>query len=73
MEKALILEEIEKGFDVCSCKKCGCMKYALDNASDVLDVITHLQRMEEVERDCFECDPCYGANVHNMVMRLKKG
>ena len=73
---APVMEEISQGMDLKKCRKCGCMKDALDGAeraftaSDEDDVqalvpiIAEFQgRFEEVKYDCIGCKKCWGADA----------
>jgi tetrahydromethanopterin S-methyltransferase subunit A len=68
------LHEIERGMALRKCRKCGCMKEALEAASrtfrnaeepeirELLPAIEdHLNAMEPIAYDCIGCKKCWGA------------
>src|ERR1700740_1077988 len=70
------LHEIERGMALRKCRKCGCMKKALDvarrtfrNAEDseireLLPTIEgHQSAMETIAYDCIGCKKCWGADA----------
>jgi tetrahydromethanopterin S-methyltransferase subunit A len=70
------LYEIERGMALRKCRKCGCMKEALDAASrafsnaeeseirDLLPTIEgHQSAMEAIAYDCIGCKKCWGADA----------
>jgi tetrahydromethanopterin S-methyltransferase subunit A len=70
------LHEIERGMALRKCRKCGCMKEALDAASrtfrnsgepengELLSTIEGYQNaMEPVAYDCIGCKKCWGADA----------
>ena len=70
------LHEIERGMALRKCRKCGCMKEALDAASrafsnaeeqqihDLLPTIEgHQSAMEAIAYDCIGCKKCWGADA----------
>jgi len=72
---ALALHEIERGMALRKCRKCGCMKEALDAASrtfgnaeeqeirELLPTIkSHQSSMEPIAYDCIGCKKCWGAD-----------
>src|SRR6516162_8979781 len=75
-QAAPALHEIEKGMALRKCRKCGCMKEALDAASrafwnveeqeirDLLPTIEgHQSAMEPIAYDCIGCKKCWGADA----------
>jgi tetrahydromethanopterin S-methyltransferase subunit A len=74
------LHEIERGMALRKCRKCGCMKEALDAASrtfrnaeeseirELLPTIEgHQSAMEAIAYDCIGCKKCWGADA---IVRL---
>jgi tetrahydromethanopterin S-methyltransferase subunit A len=70
------LHEIERGMALRKCRKCGCMKEALDAASrtfrnaeereirELLPTIEgHQRSMEAIAYDCIGCKKCWGADA----------
>jgi tetrahydromethanopterin S-methyltransferase subunit A len=70
------LHEIARGMELKKCRKCGCMKDALDQAErafgsseepeirSLLPRISDYQaRMEPLAYDCFGCKKCWGADA----------
>src|ERR1700724_2801823 len=70
------LHEIERGMALRKCRKCGCMKEALDTASrtfrsaeepeirQLLPTIEgHHAAMEPIAYDCIGCKKCWGADA----------
>jgi tetrahydromethanopterin S-methyltransferase subunit A len=70
------LHEIERGMALRKCRKCGCMKEALDAASrafrnaeepeirEILPTIeSHRSAMEPIAYDCIGCKKCWGADA----------
>ena len=70
------LHEIERGMALRKCRKCGCMKEALDVASrtfrnaeeqeirELLPTIEgHQSSMEPIAYDCIGCKKCWGADA----------
>jgi len=70
------LHEIERGMALRKCRKCGCMKEALDAASrtfrnveepeirELLPTIEcHQSAMEPIAYDCIGCKKCWGADA----------
>jgi tetrahydromethanopterin S-methyltransferase subunit A len=70
------LHEIERGMALRKCRKCGCMKEALDTASrtfrnaegseirELLAVIEgHQTAMQPIAYDCIGCKKCWGADA----------
>src|SRR5215467_10732884 len=70
------LHEIERGMALRKCRKCGCMKEALDAASrafgnaeeseirELLPTIEGYQSaMEPIAYDCIGCRKCWGADA----------
>ena len=75
-QAAPALREIEKGMALRKCRKCGCMKEALDAASrtfrnveeqeirELLPTIEgHQSSMEPIAYDCIGCKKCWGADA----------
>ncbi len=70
------LYEIERGMALRKCRKCGCMKEALDAASrtfrnaedaDIRELLPtiegHQTAMEPIAYDCIGCKKCWGADA----------
>src|ERR1700674_2453712 len=70
------LHEIAGGMELKKCRKCGCMKDALDQAGgafesseepeirSLLPRISHYQaRMDPLAYDCIGCKKCWGADA----------
>lgn len=70
------LREIERGMALRKCRKCGCMKEALDVASrtfrnaedpEIRELLTtiegHQTAMEPIAYDCIGCKKCWGADA----------
>lgn len=70
------LHEIERGMALRKCRKCGCMKDALDTAKrafrdaeepgirELLPTIEgHQNAMERISYDCIGCKKCWGADA----------
>ncbi len=68
--------EIERGMALRKCRKCGCMKEALDAASrtfrnaeerEIREIVStvegHQAAMEPVAYDCIGCKKCWGADA----------
>jgi tetrahydromethanopterin S-methyltransferase subunit A len=73
---ASALHEIERGMALRKCRKCGCMKDALDTASrafrkaeepeirELLPTVEgHQTAMERIAYDCIGCKKCWGADA----------
>lgn len=73
---ALAMGEIARGMELKKCRKCGCMKDALDAAKSaflqddeaevqaLVPVVAGFQgRMEPVAYDCIGCKKCFGADA----------
>ncbi len=73
---ASALHEIERGMALRKCRKCGCMKDALDTAGrafrnaeepeirELLPTIEgHQNAMERIAYDCIGCKKCWGADA----------
>jgi hypothetical protein len=58
---------IATGLEECECRRCECMAIAIEAASRIIDTRPFEIRMKAPEKDCFECDPCHGADVYNLV------
>ena len=71
-----VLHEITHGMELKKCRKCGCMKDALDGAarafgsSDNADIQAlrpavgaYQDRMEPLAYDCIGCKKCWGADA----------
>lgn len=74
-----IRSELQKGMDLAKCRKCGCMKDALENLKTTLstsqaegsqellkDIDSWFQQIEPTEYSCLGCDYCIGAEVMNL-------
>jgi tetrahydromethanopterin S-methyltransferase subunit A len=70
------LHEIERGMALRKCRKCGCMKEALDAASRAFQnaeepeirallsaIEDHQTAMESIAYDCIGCKKCWGADA----------
>lgn len=80
-EKAIdnIQSELQEGMSLAKCKKCGCMKEALENLHSSLpslqtegsldllkNVESWLKQMEQIEYACLGCEHCFGAVAMNI-------
>ena len=63
---------IEKGLSDCECKYCGCMHIAISKASQIIDIKSFEEQLGEEKKDCYECDPCYGAEALNLAISMIK-
>ena len=76
---AKILSELQEGMKLAKCRKCGCMKEALENmqfflsslqtenSSEQLKNIEHLMKqIEETEYACLGCEYCFPAVAMNI-------
>ena len=67
-----IRAELQKGMSLKKCRKCGCMKGALESLrsvnSSVLveDIKNWLNQMEPTEYNCLGCDHCFPAAAMNI-------
>lgn len=72
--------ELQKGIKLPKCRKCGCMKEALESvrsclsssqslaSSDAIERIRGwLKQMQPIEYSCFGCDYCFAATVINVL------
>jgi tetrahydromethanopterin S-methyltransferase subunit A len=70
------LDEIARGMELKKCRKCGCMKDALDQAERAFDsaeepvirslvprIAVYQARMEPLAYDCIGCKKCWGADA----------
>jgi tetrahydromethanopterin S-methyltransferase subunit A len=70
------LNEIARGMELKKCRKCGCMKDALDQATRAFDssedpeirallprISQYQTRMEPLAYDCIGCKKCWGADA----------
>ncbi len=70
------LHEIARGMELKKCRKCGCMKDALDQAGGVFEsseepeirslltrISNYQARMEPLAYDCIGCKKCWGADA----------
>jgi hypothetical protein len=75
-EAVSALNEITHGMELKKCRKCGCMKDALDHATRVFDssedpeirallprISQYQTRMEPLAYDCIGCKKCWGADA----------
>jgi tetrahydromethanopterin S-methyltransferase subunit A len=75
-EAASALNEIAHGMELKKCRKCGCMKDALDQATRAFDsseapeirallprISQYQTRMEPLAYDCIGCKKCWGADA----------
>ncbi|HYY27019.1 MAG TPA: hypothetical protein VE860_03695, partial [Chthoniobacterales bacterium] len=73
---ASALNEIAHGMELKKCRKCGCMKDALDQATRAFDssedpeirallprISQYQTRMEPLAYDCIGCKKCWGADA----------
>src|ERR1700720_1308925 len=76
LRAAPALDEIARGMELKKCRKCGCMKDALDQAerafqsaeepeirSLVPRIAVYQARMEPLAYDCIGCKKCWGADA----------
>ncbi len=74
-----IQSELREGMDLAKCRRCGCMKDALENLSHVLssfqtegesDLLKNIkgwsERMEPIKYECLGCAHCYAAEAINI-------
>src|ERR1700720_4060536 len=70
------LHEIARGMELKKCRKCGCMKNALDHAGGAFEsseepeirsllprISDYQSRMEPLAYDCIGCKKCWGADA----------
>src|ERR1700680_3864971 len=70
------LHEIARGMELKKCRKCGCMKDALDQAGGAFEsseepkirsllprISDYQARMEPLAYDCIGCKKCWGADA----------
>src|SRR6202158_5412699 len=70
------LDEIARGMELKKCRKCGCMKDALDQAERAFEsaeepeirslvprIAVYQARMEPLAYDCIGCKKCWGADA----------
>ena len=70
------LHEIARGMELKKCRKCGCMKDALDQAGRAFEsseepeirsllprISDYQARMEPLAYDCIGCKKCWGADA----------
>lgn len=70
------MEEITRGMDLKKCRKCGCMKDALDGAERAFSgseeeetrallpsILNYKVRMDPIAYDCIGCKKCWGADA----------
>jgi tetrahydromethanopterin S-methyltransferase subunit A len=75
-QAASALNEIANGMELKKCRKCGCMKDALDQATRAFDssedpeirallprISQYQTRMEPLAYDCIGCKKCWGADA----------
>jgi tetrahydromethanopterin S-methyltransferase subunit A len=75
---AQALNEIARGMELKKCRKCGCMKDALDQAERVFEsaeepeirslvprIAVYQARMQPLAYDCIGCKKCWGADATN--------
>jgi tetrahydromethanopterin S-methyltransferase subunit A len=70
IEKSLL--EIEKGLRLEKCKKCGCMKDAIDCLGQILQVSNERfrqgrEKMKPIEYTCLGCNYCFAAAAMNFL------
>src|ERR1700738_4204441 len=71
-----VLHEIARGMELKKCRKCGCMKDALDQAGRAFEsseeqeirsllprISDYQARMEPLAYDCIGCKKCWGADA----------
>ncbi len=76
LRAATALDEIARGMDLKKCRKCGCMKDALDQAERAFEsaeepeirsllsrIAVYQARMEPLAYDCIGCKKCWGADA----------
>src|ERR1700736_4670324 len=72
------LDEIARGMELKKCRKCGCMKDAVDQADRAFDsaeepeirslvprIAVYQARMQPLAYDCIGCKKCWGADATN--------
>src|SRR6266403_4769446 len=75
-QAASAINEIAHGMELKKCRKCGCMKDALDQATRAFDssedpairallprISEYQTRMEPLAYDCIGCKKCWGADA----------
>ncbi len=73
--------ELKEAIDIAKCKKCGCMKQALEDLKQTLPslhtktsvklsatVDDFLKQLQQTEYSCLGCKHCYGAEVTNVFV-----
>jgi len=76
LRTALAFDEIARGMELKKCRKCGCMKDALDQAERAFQsaeepeirsllprIAVYQARMEPLAYDCIGCKKCWGADA----------
>src|SRR6266403_5088198 len=76
LRSAPALHEIARGMELKKCRKCGCMKNALDQAGGAFEssegpeirslmprISGYQSRMEPLAYDCIGCKKCWGADA----------
>lgn len=66
---AKIMAELRKGMALPKCRKCGCMKEALESisAAGLMSALQpYLERMEPIAHHCLGCKHCFGASATNL-------
>ena len=76
LRAAPALHEIARGMELKKCRKCGCMKDALDQAGGAFEsseepeirslmprISDYQSRMEPLAYDCIGCKKCWGADA----------
>src|SRR5690348_7206498 len=74
-QAAPALQEIARGMGLKKCRKCGCMKDALEQAARAFEasalevqalrprIVGYQARMEPLAYDCIGCKKCWGADA----------
>ncbi len=66
-----IKSELQSGMNLAKCRKCGCMKEALESLEKTgaltTEVSDWLKQMEPIEYSCLGCKHCFGAVAQNAV------
>jgi tetrahydromethanopterin S-methyltransferase subunit A len=76
LRAAPALDEIARGMELKKCRRCGCMKDALDQAERAFEsaeepeirslvprIVVYQARMEPLAYDCIGCKKCWGADA----------
>lgn len=66
-----IKSELQSGMNLAKCRKCGCMKEALESLQKMgaftTEVSVWLKQMEPIKYSCLGCKHCFGAVAQNAI------